>query len=64
VTSATREGFLSGLNSILLIGALVALAGAALALWLVRENQIERDQPEVLATAEGAFEPGELELAA
>ena len=64
VASATREGFLSGLNSILLIGALVSLAGAALALWLVRENQIERDQPEVLATAEGAFQPGELELAA
>ncbi len=64
VAGATREGFLSGLNSILLIGALVALAGAALAVWLVRENQIERDQPEVLATAEGAFEPGELELAA
>ena len=64
VASATRQGFLSGLNSILLIGALVALAGAVLALWLVRENQIERDQPEVLATAEGAFEPGELELAA
>ena len=49
-----------------MIGAVVALAGAALALWLVREHEIEREQPEVVATAEGAFEPreGELELAA
>jgi EmrB/QacA subfamily drug resistance transporter len=50
VASATREGFLSGLNAILVIGALLAIAGSAVALWLVREQQIERDQPE-LATA-------------
>jgi EmrB/QacA subfamily drug resistance transporter len=47
VASATREGFLSGLNSILVIGAVLALAGAVAALWLVREHQIEREQPEV-----------------
>jgi branched-subunit amino acid permease len=51
VASATREGFLSGLNSILVIGALLAFAGAVLALWLVREHEIERDQPELIAAA-------------
>lgn len=45
VTSAARDGFLTGLNSILLLGGLVSLAGAAIALWLVREDQIEREQP-------------------
>lgn len=40
---ATHQGFLTGLNSILLIGAAVAFVGAALALWLVREHEIERD---------------------
>ena len=41
--SATRHGFLAGLNEILLIGGIVALAGAVLALWLVREHEIERE---------------------
>ena len=41
--SATREGFLAGLNEILLIGGIVALVGAALALLLVKEREIERD---------------------
>ncbi|MGH9029514.1 MAG: MFS transporter [Acidimicrobiales bacterium] len=48
VTSAIHQGFLSGLNTILTIGGAVILVGAALALWLVREREIERDgQPEV-----------------
>ncbi len=42
VANATRQGFLSGLNTILVIGSLLAFAGAALALWLVREHEIER----------------------
>jgi EmrB/QacA subfamily drug resistance transporter len=46
VAHATREGFLSGMNSILVIGSVVAFAGAALALWLVREREIEREQPD------------------
>ncbi|MGO9972439.1 MAG: MFS transporter [Solirubrobacteraceae bacterium] len=50
VASATREGFLSGLNTILVIGAMLAFAGALLALWLVRERGIERDQPELITT--------------
>jgi predicted MFS family arabinose efflux permease len=50
VEGATRAGFLSGLNTILLIGAVVAFAGAALALWLVREREIEREQPGIVST--------------
>ncbi len=56
VAAATREGFLSGLNSILTIGGLVALAGAVLALVLVREREIEREAPE-LVVAERDPEP-------
>jgi EmrB/QacA subfamily drug resistance transporter len=41
-SNAAREGFLSGLNEVLTLGALVSFAGAALALWLVREREIER----------------------
>ncbi len=47
VVEATRQGFLTGFNAILVIGGLVAITGAALALWLVREREIERDQPEL-----------------
>jgi EmrB/QacA subfamily drug resistance transporter len=43
--SATRQGFIDGLNEILLIGGALAIAGAALALLLVREHEIERDEP-------------------
>ena len=39
---AAHEGFLAGLNEVLTLGALVSFAGAALALWLVRERDIER----------------------
>ena len=46
VTGAARQGFISGLNEILVLGALVAFAGALLSLWLVRERDIERgDEP-------------------
>jgi EmrB/QacA subfamily drug resistance transporter len=57
VETATRAGFLSGLNAILTIGAVLALAGAAIVLWLVREHQIERDQPELAAGREERLEP-------
>jgi EmrB/QacA subfamily drug resistance transporter len=38
-----REGFLAGFNDVLVLGAGLALAGALLTLWLVRENEIERE---------------------
>jgi EmrB/QacA subfamily drug resistance transporter len=44
VENATRQGFLSGLDTVLVIGSVLAFAGAALALWLVREHEIEREQ--------------------
>ncbi|MFD8749576.1 hypothetical protein ACFV0O_01115, partial [Kitasatospora sp. NPDC059577] len=40
-----RAGFLDGLNLVLLLGGLVSLVGAVLALWLVREHQIDRQEP-------------------
>jgi predicted MFS family arabinose efflux permease len=51
--NAAGEGFLSGFNDVLTLGALVAFAGAVLSLWLVREGEIEREPLE----AEGAAEP-------
>jgi EmrB/QacA subfamily drug resistance transporter len=42
IANAAREGFLTGLNDVITLGALVCFAGAALALWLVREDEIER----------------------
>ncbi len=41
--NAAEQGFLHGLNTILLLGALLSFAGAVFALWLVRENEIERE---------------------
>jgi EmrB/QacA subfamily drug resistance transporter len=43
LSNAAREGFLAGLNDVLLLGALLAFAGAVMALWLVREGEIERE---------------------
>jgi hypothetical protein len=40
VAHATREGFLAGMNEILMLG---AFAGGILALLLVHEHQIERE---------------------
>ena len=41
--SATEQGFVNGLNEILLLGALLCFVGAVLSLWLVREGDIERE---------------------
>src|SRR5215216_4064541 len=46
VGNAAQQGFLAGMNEILLLGGLLAFAGAVLALWLVREDEIEREQVE------------------
>jgi EmrB/QacA subfamily drug resistance transporter len=42
---ATDAAFVSALNEILLLGGLLAFAGAVLSTWLVREDEIEREQP-------------------
>ena len=41
--SAAEQGFIHGLNEILLLGAILSFAGSLLALWLVRERDIERE---------------------
>jgi len=55
--AAARQGFLSGFNEILAIGAGVSFVGAALALWLVQEREIERDRPEPAVARRDALEP-------
>ncbi len=57
VAGAAREGFLTGLNDVLTLGALLSLAGAALTLWLVRERDIERHAPAVGGESDGVPEP-------
>jgi hypothetical protein len=54
VASAAHDGFLSGLSTILVIGGLVAVGGAAIALRVGREGEVERERPEriTLSTAE------------
>jgi EmrB/QacA subfamily drug resistance transporter len=42
VTNAADQGFLTGLNAVLTLAALLSFAGAVLALWLVRERNLER----------------------
>jgi len=44
VQAAAEQGFLHGLNEILLLGALLSFAGAVAALWMVRERDIEREE--------------------
>jgi EmrB/QacA subfamily drug resistance transporter len=50
VGDAAREGFLAGMNDILVLGGVLAIAGAVLALFLVREREIEREplEPDVV----------------
>ena len=49
VAGAARDGFLSGLNEIFLLGGILAFAAAVVALWLVRERDIEREPVELEA---------------
>jgi EmrB/QacA subfamily drug resistance transporter len=51
-SAAAHQGFISGLNEILVLGALVAFAGAIASLWLVREREIDREPVEVEPTTE------------
>jgi EmrB/QacA subfamily drug resistance transporter len=57
VAHAAREGFLSGLNDVLMLGGFVALVGAVLALVLVREEEIEREAIETQDAPEPQVEP-------
>jgi EmrB/QacA subfamily drug resistance transporter len=57
IEHAAREGFLAGFNDVLTLGGLLCLAGAVLALWLVREREIERDEPAPAAQGQEAFKP-------
>jgi EmrB/QacA subfamily drug resistance transporter len=54
LSDAAREGFLTGLNDVLTLAALIAFIGAALALWLVRERDIERQPLETDVMSEPA----------
>jgi Major Facilitator Superfamily len=45
VADAAREGFLSGFNEIILLGGVFAILAAVVALWLIREEDIEREAP-------------------
>ncbi len=45
VSDAAGQGFIAGLNEVFLLGGIVSLLGALVALWLVRERDIERDEP-------------------
>jgi hypothetical protein len=54
LSDAAREGFLTGLNDVLTLAALIAFIGAALALWLVREREIEREPLETDVASEPA----------
>jgi EmrB/QacA subfamily drug resistance transporter len=51
IEHAAREGFLAGTNEVLTLGSLVCFAGAVLALWLVRERDIEREPQEQQGSA-------------
>jgi EmrB/QacA subfamily drug resistance transporter len=44
VANAAGAGFLAGLNAVLALAALLSFAGAVLALWLVREHEIQPQQ--------------------
>ncbi len=43
VRDAAEQGFVHGLNEIIVLGALLCFAGSAIALWMVRESDIERE---------------------
>ena len=47
IGEAAREGFLAGLNDILVLGAGLSIVGALLTLWLVREHDIESEPAEI-----------------
>jgi EmrB/QacA subfamily drug resistance transporter len=57
VGDAAREGFLTGINEIIMLGGILSIAGALVALWLVRERDIERSEPVEVIEGEALPEP-------
>jgi hypothetical protein len=57
VESAASQGFLAGLNDIVMLGGILSIAGALVALWLVRERDIERGEETEVERAEALPEP-------
>ena len=57
VENAANQGFLAGLNEILMLGGVISIAGALVALWLVRERDIERSEPIEAFEGEAVPEP-------
>jgi hypothetical protein len=57
VSNAAGQGFLTGLNDVLTLGALLCFAGAAIALWLVREREIDREPLETEGETRGETRP-------
>ena len=53
IRSAAEQGFLHGLNEILLLGAILSLLGSVVALWLVRESEIEPEGATLTAPRTG-----------
>ena len=53
VETAAREGFLAGFNEILVLGGGLSIVGALLALWLVRERDIDHGSQAELEVVEG-----------
>jgi len=45
VSDAAGQGLIAGLNEIFMLGGILSLAAALVALWLVRERDIEREEP-------------------
>jgi EmrB/QacA subfamily drug resistance transporter len=56
VANAVNQGFLAGLNDVLVLGALLSFAGAVLALWLVRESEIDRAPAEAEPERDAALD--------
>jgi hypothetical protein len=43
IVDAAHQGFLAGMNDILMLGGILAIAGALVSVWLIRERDIERE---------------------
>jgi hypothetical protein len=55
VADAAHQGFLAGFNDIVMLGGIFAIVAAIAAVWLIREEDIERDTP---IEVEPRFVPG------